>query len=115
MAAGVFENFSGGFIARQLPSLGCSRNSKKPTAARCGSVEHFVERVGAHDGDAVLLAELHPFLGRVRGRRFAQHLVIDLTLSLFRPKPLRSDPQLWLSRMPPSSKKCVRPPLRLTG
>src|SRR6185437_13673250 len=37
MEDGVFENFTGGFIARHLPSVGWSRSWKKFTAFRCGS------------------------------------------------------------------------------
>ena len=44
--------------------------------------EHFIQRVGAHDGNAVLFAELHPRVCRVGQRCFAQHLVIDEHFSL---------------------------------
>ena len=77
MVAGVLENFTGGRIARQPPSLGCSRTSKKSDRLQMRVVQHLVQPVGAHDRDAVLFAELHPFLDGVRHRGLALHRVVD--------------------------------------
>src|SRR6202789_3107761 len=49
-----------------------------------GIVEHFVQRVGAHDGDAVLVAELHPFLDGMRHRGLALHGIIDADAAALR-------------------------------